>query len=142
MVATVLHQHLDNVAEHIDRREHGINMHNHVITVVSQQRPGFLVVGLEPVFDHLFVGVIETVVPQGTPLEALDQLGPVRAGQMKNFSHPDNVLQHLRLVDVARDAVEHQKIVVGMKSVRLDALIDADLPKLDRYFVRHQFATA
>ena len=142
MIAAILHQHLDNFAEHIDRREHGVDMHDHLIAVVSQQRPGFLVVGLEPVFDHLFVGVIETVVPQGTPLEALDQLGPVRAGQMKNFPHPDNVLQHLCLVDVARDAVEHQKIVVGMKSVRLDALIDADLPKLDRYFVRHQFATA
>ena len=142
MIAAILHQHLDNFAEHIDRREHGVDMHGHLIAVVSQQRPRFLVVGLEPVFDHLFVGVIETVVPQGTPLEALDQLGPVRAGQMENFSHPDNVLQHLRLVDVARDAVEHQKIVVGMKSVRLDALIDADLPKLDRYFVRHQFATA
>jgi hypothetical protein len=61
---------------------------------------------------------------------------------VENSPHPDDILEHLRLVNVAWDAVEHEKVVVGMESVRLDALIDADLPELDRDLVRHQFASA
>jgi len=94
------------------------------------------------VADNFLVGVVEAVVAQSAPLEALDQLRTVGAGQVENFSHPHDVLEHLRLVHVPRDAVEDKKVVVRMEGVRLHALVDADFPKFDRDFVGHQFAPA
>ena len=142
MIAPVLDKRLDDFTEHVDGRERRVDMLGHLPAVVFEQRARLVLVGLETVLDHFFVGVVEPVVPQSAALETIDQFGAVRTGQVENPPHPHRVLQHLGLVEVARDAVEHEEVVVGMEGVCLDALFDADFPQLNGDLVGHEFAAA
>ena len=92
--------------------------------------------------DHFFVGIVETVVAQRAAFEAFDQLGAVGAGKMENFPHANRVLEHLGLVDIAGNPVEHEEIVIGMEGVGFDTLVDADFPQLDRDFIGDEFSPA
>ena len=70
--------------------------------------------------------------------ETIDQ----SAAQVKNADHVQRILQHLRLGNVARDAVQHQRVLLRMKPARLGIGIDKITPKLNRGLVRHQFTSA
>jgi hypothetical protein len=142
MIATILHQDVSQLRQHIHGRVGGVDVVDQVFAVKFQKRLGLVIVGFQTLLDHLLVSIVKTVVAQGPTLQALDQLGSVRAGQMKNPAHAQDVTEQMGLIDIPRNAVQQQKIMVGVKRVRLDNLVDSQLPQLDRQVVGHQFAPA
>lgn len=142
MTLPILHDDIDNFLEDINRGFGCVNQHMAFITIVFKDRPGFVVVGFEAVAYDLLVGVIKAIVTQCAALETLDKLGTVRTRQVKDAVYLDEFLEHLGLMDIARDSVKHEKVVIRMKEMRLDALVNPELPELDRDFIRNKLALA
>jgi hypothetical protein len=61
---------------------------------------------------------------------------------MKHFSYVDHFLHDLGLSDITRNAVEHQRVNVWFKLVRLYGRVDCLSPELDRDIIRHELAFA
>src|SRR5438034_7953503 len=61
---------------------------------------------------------------------------------MKNFFNINHFLHNLRLSDIPRNTVEHQRIDVGLKLVRLYGRVDCLSPELDGDIVWHELAFA
>ena len=102
----------------------------------------FLLVSPEPAFDDLFVDVVEPVVFKGPALQTVIDLGFVGAGEMENAAHIELGAENLGLVAIARDAVEHEEIDVGLESIGLHHLVDLCRPEADADVVRHELAFA
>lgn len=64
------------------------------------------------------------------------------AGKMKNFFHVDHFFHDPGLADISRNAVEHERVDVGFKFVRVDRGVDGRFPKLDRDVVGHELTFA
>src|SRR5207302_9841045 len=61
---------------------------------------------------------------------------------MKDFFYVNDVLHNLCLLDVARDAVEHERVNVRLECMRADGVIDARFPKLHGDLGGHELAFA
>src|SRR6266853_816234 len=61
---------------------------------------------------------------------------------MKHALHVDHLAHDLRLVHAARNAVEHQRIELGLETVRAHHVAEPRQPELHRDLVGHQLAAA
>ncbi len=125
-----------------NRRLGGIHIDDQFRPVIVEQGQGFLFVGIEPPADHFLIRVVEPVVFQGPLLQARDDFVPVRAIEVENPLHIDDVRHEFGLPDVAGDSIEDEVVDIRLEDVSLDRVSDADLPELYRDLVRDEAAVA
>jgi hypothetical protein len=130
----------EDLVQNHDRSLSRIDVDDEVGAIVLEQRLGFVLVGDETLADDLLVGVIEAIVLDGAALEALHELVTIGAAQMENLPHVDEWLEELCLGDIARNAVEYEKIDVRAELMSFHAVLNAYAPKLDCDFVRDELA--
>src|SRR5262249_28667125 len=66
----------------------------------------------------------------------------VRTYEVDHLDHLDRVLEQLGLLHVARDAVEHEQLSLGMELIDHFHPLDVVLPHVHRELIRHQLAAA
>ena len=110
--------------------------------VEIEDGPGFTLVGLQALADDFEVGVVEAVVAEGAALEAFGQLADVSAGEAEDGADIERVAQNLGLARVPRNAVEHERVALGMKAAELGLPVHVLLPEFDGGFVGHEVAAA
>src|SRR5581483_7815738 len=131
-----------DVVEHGGRFLGGIDLVHEALAVELQHRLGFALVGFEAVLDDREIGVIEAVLAERAALEALHQLVHVGAVEINDRADVKGVIEHLRLMDIAGNAVEDERVLLGMKVMGLDHVIDELAPELDGGFVGDELAAA
>ena len=133
---------LDYFREHLHRRLGGIDIGHELLRIVIQDRFGLRLVGGDALVDHLVARVVDTVVLERALAHPAGEFVAVRAGKMEDLMDLEILGEHFRLADIARDAVEHEKIDVRLVDVGVAPVVDLGLPEVDRELVRHQFAAA
>ncbi len=113
---------------------------NALATVKFQDRHRFIFVNFEPFTDDVQVGVVEAVFLDGAALNAVDEAFFVIAFEVENGDDIKNAAQHFRLMNIARNAIQHQRVMLGMKPADLGGVDDVLPPKLDRRRIRHELA--
>ena len=94
-------------------------------------------VGFEALPDDVEVSIVQPAFEQGTALDALDHLPLIRTGEMQHSQHVDVFAHHFNLMWIARNAIEHQKVLFGMECSLDDGALHIFLPKCDGEFVGH-----
>src|SRR5262245_29632605 len=115
---------------------------DHFRSVKIKDRLGFVVIRFEPISNDREFRVIKTVLAQRAALQTFNQFVQVAASKIKNSTDVERVLQHLRLADISRDAIQNERVLLRIKVPQGLASLDRLLPELDCGFVRHEFATA
>ena len=110
--------------------------------VEIEHRPGFVFVGFETLLDDFQVGVIQPVLAERAALEPLGHLAQVGAVQVEDGFDIQGVVEHLRLVDTARDAVEHERVQFRLELAVVGAGFNVFAPQRDGRLVRHEMALA
>ena len=64
------------------------------------------------------------------------------AAQIEDADDVERIFQDLRLRHIAGNAVEHQRVLFGMKATGFGAAIDEIAPEFNRRFVGHQLPAA
>src|SRR6266540_1632151 len=133
---------VQNLSQHVQRRVRRVDGMNDLRSIEVEHRPRFCVVGFQALADNLEVRVVETVLAKRAALQALDHLARVGARKVEHGLHVERVGQHPGLADVARDAVEHERVPRGIELAVGRAGFDVFGPQRDGRFVGHQFAFA
>jgi hypothetical protein len=102
----------------------------------------FFLVGADAAFDGFVAGVIEAVFLEGALADAAVEFLTVRAGKVEDVEHVDEGFHEAGLFDVAGDAIEHEKVDIGLEEVHFGTGVDIGLPELDGEFVGDEFASA
>jgi hypothetical protein len=132
----------EDFQEGFRRRPVGIDAVDDFFAVKVQHRFGFPFVSLEPGADDVNVGVVEPVVLERTSLHARNEVFKIAAAEIEDGGDVQKFPQHFRLTNIARDAVQHKRVALGMEMSGCRKTMDVSLPKLDRRLVGHQFAAA
>ena len=80
-----------------------------------EDRLRFGFVGRKPALDHFLVRIVEAIVLQRALLQAREERLAIRAGKVEDLFHVDQLVHDLGLADVARNAVEHEHVDVGLE---------------------------
>ena len=106
--------------------------------VEVQDGLGFLFVNLQALTDDIQVGIIQAVVLERAALHPGDEVFLFLRREIKHGDDVEVVAQHFGLMDVARDAVEHEGVGVGMKPPHLDAGRNEVAPQFNGRAVGHE----
>jgi hypothetical protein len=120
----------------------GIDVRGELGSVKLKDGHGLFHVNFLAALNHFDINIIEPVLLEGATLEAVVDLGFVRALQMEDAADVEFIAEDLRLVDVAGNAIENEEIDVGFEASGLHHAIDLIGPKADRNIVRNQLAFA
>jgi hypothetical protein len=131
-----------DIAKDLIRPLIGIDVGDEFGSVILEHGLGFLFVGTEPARDDLVVDVVEAVVLERAALQAVVNLGLVGAGEMEHPADVDFGAENLGLVAIARDAIEHEEIDVGLETARTHHAVDLRGPESDADVVGHELASA
>src|SRR3954463_15558380 len=101
-------------------------------SVETEQWLGLTLVSLQPMLDNFQVGIIQTILAQGAALNTMDQFFQSGTTEIENGADIQRFLQHLRLMHVARDAIQNEGVSIRMKPFRLCAAVDEFLPEIHR----------
>ena len=99
-----------DVEQHLGLRLVGVDSMNQFPPIKAKHRLGFLLIDLEPLPNDIEICVIQSIFFQGPPLQSLDERIEIRAMQVKDCPHVEGVRQHLGLVQITRNAVQHQRV--------------------------------
>ena len=110
--------------------------------VETQERFGFLLIDFQPMTDDVEIGIVKPVFFQRATLEALDEGIEIFTVQEKYRPHIQHSIEHLCLVQIARDAVQDEDIFLGMKPSDPFAVLDKIPPQLYRRLIRHELAVS
>src|SRR6185312_10741192 len=133
---------LQNIGEHFGGRLVGVDVLDEVLAVKFQHRLGFFFVSLEPVANDLEAGVIEAIFLERAALQALDEIIEIGGAEIKNPDDVQGVLEHLSLVRIARDAVQHERVGLGIEPAGLGRAQDGLPPQVNGRFVGNEFTAA
>lgn len=92
--------------------------------------------------NRLIVGVVDAVFLERAALDAVVKLLLVGAGEVDHLLNVEAVGEHARLVAIARDAVEHEAVGLGLETSGGDELLDLLRPEVDRDVVGDERALA
>src|ERR1051326_1816553 len=129
-----------NIKQDLMRRLVGVDPVDDLLAVKVQDRLCFSMVGFESCLDYVDIRIVEPVLFQGPTLEPLNEIVGFGAAQIENGFYVQCLAEHLGLVDVSRNAIEHQRIVVRMKTPDFRHIINELVPEFDRRLVRNQLA--
>src|SRR5437867_3337324 len=101
---------VEDLPQHLQRRVRRVDGMNDLRSVEVEHGAGFCVVGFQALADDFEVRVVETVLAKRAALQALDHLARVGARKVEHGLHVERVGQHSGLADVARDAIEHERV--------------------------------
>lgn len=138
----VRHDVRENRVQNNDWRLRGINEDRQIRSVEVQQRLRLAFISVQPTPNHFLVGVVEAVVFQRPLLQTRNHLLTVRAAEMKNPLHLDDLFHQFGLSNVSRDAVEHEVVNVRFERMRLDSMFNARFPELNGDLIGHELALA
>ena len=83
--------------------------------IEAQQRFSFLLIYFQTMTDDVEIGVVEPVFFERATLEALNEGIKVFTVQEKYRTHIQHPIEHLCLVQVARDSIQDEDIFLGVK---------------------------
>ena len=132
----------ENAEESFHGHAVGVDAADDFLSVKIQHGPGFFFVDFQAFTDHVEIRVVEAVVLEGAPLHARDEIFLFPGREVKNSDDVERVAQHFRLMHVARNAVEHERVGVGMKPSHLFAGVDDLAPQINGRLVWHERSLA
>lgn len=133
---------IEDVAQNLIRPLIGVDVGGELRAVKIEDGLGFFLVHFLAAFDHLDIDVVEPVFFERSALEAIIDLGLVRALKMENAAHVEAGTEDLGLVDITGNAIEDEEVDIGFESTGLDHGIDLIGPKPDGNIVRDELAFA
>ena len=98
------------------RRLRRVDRVNELRTVKIEDRLGLALVNLQTLPNGIEVRVIKPVFLQSPPLQPLDELIHVRAAQVEDAANIQGILQYFGLMRGAGNAVEHERVLIGLKA--------------------------
>src|SRR5438552_19021501 len=113
-----------------------------LLAVILEHRFAFALVGFQTIANDVDVRVVEPVFLERATLEALDQIIHLGAAQIKDGHDIQGIPEHLSLVFVAGDAIEHEGVLLGMETASLGAAIDEIAPEVNGWLIGDQLTTA
>ncbi len=129
---------LKDFQESLRRRAVGVDLVDDLFSVEVQHGSGFFFVNFQTFADHIEIGVVQAIVLEGAPLHPGDEIFLFIGRKIKNGDDVERIFQHFRLMQVARNAVEHQRVRIGMKPPHLRGGVNEFAPKFDGGPVGHQ----
>lgn len=118
----------------------GIDAVDDFPAIKVQHRLGLAFVGFEPRADDFDVRIVQPVVLERAALHPRNEVFKIGAAHVKDGGDVDKFAEHFCLMDVARDAVEHQRIAARMKPPGRRQAVRELLPQLDGWFIGHELA--
>ena len=120
----------------------GVDVGDQGIRVEFKNRLGLRFVGGDPLLDDAVGSIVHAVVLERALAHPAGQFLAIRTGEVEDLVDLQEVGDHLGLRDIARNAVEYQKVDVRLVNVGVAPVVDLGFPQLDGQFIRHQIAAA
>ena len=103
-----------NIMSDFDGGLQRVYIHAQPLGIILQDGVRFPLINLKPMRDGLLIRIVETVFLEGARLQPADHfVAMVRRPQGNQLHDFDVLIEHPRLMDVARDAVQHQHGALG-----------------------------
>ena len=131
---------VDDVGVHLQRRLRGLDLEDDRRVVGPQGLHGLLVVDLQAPTDDLLIDVIQTVLAEGTGAEAILGVLEVGDAEVEDLDDVERLAQHLGLLGIAGQAVEHQRGMPRDEHLLQAEDLDVPLPDADGQLVGHEQA--
>ena len=126
--------------EDLGGRAHRVHFVHDLARVAREHRPRLALVDLEPLADHLLVGVVDAVLLERAAAHARHHRLDVGAHEVQHGEHLEMLLERLRLRDIARNAVEHQQVDIRLVDREHRLGLHVLAPHLDRELVGNELA--
>lgn len=105
------HHDLQNAQQHFHWSAERIHLADQFLRVMRKHRRGFLFIHLESPADDFFIRVIVAVLHPRPSLHASDHFIQIQTAQMNDLQHVDVLIERLRLLHAARNAVENEQVI-------------------------------
>src|SRR6516225_3255572 len=100
-----------------------------LLSIVIENRLTLALIRLLAVTDDIDVGIVEPIFFQGASLEALDQIVDFGATKIKDRNDIERFFEHFCLLGIARNAIENERIGLGMEPACPRTVMNEIAPK-------------
>lgn len=111
-----------------------------LLAVKTENWARLLFVHFEPMPDDVKVGVVQTVFLESATLESVNERIKIGAVQVKDCLHIQQAVEHLSLMQIAGDAVQHEDIGLRMETSSALGVLDKIPPQLHGRLIGHELA--
>jgi len=131
-----------NIAQDLVGPLVGIDVGDDFGAVEIEDGFGFFRVDFQAAFDDFVIDVVEAIFLQRAAFQAVVDFGFVGAGEMEDAADIQFRFEHFGLVEIARDAVEDEKIDLGFEPASPFHAFDLRGPEPDGDIVGDKLAFA
>ena len=110
------------------------------LRIELEQWSSLAVIDFESSANHLLISIINTIFLERAAAHARHHRLDIRAHQVKHREHFEILIDMLRLIHIARNAVEHQQVNIRLVDRQHRLRVHVLSPHLNREFIRHQLA--
>lgn len=102
---------LQDFDQHLGGRLHGVHALNQFFGITADHRFRLVAIDLKSSPNDILIGIIRPVIPDRSTLDPVDHARLVKTDQVNDRQHVDGVFEHLDLIGISGDPVEHQEFV-------------------------------
>jgi hypothetical protein len=130
-LGAVVFDRVEDVAKDLIGPLIGINVGDQLIAVEFEDGLGLFFIDFLASLDHFNIDVIKSVFFQCATLEAIVDLGFIRALEMEDSADVELVAEDLGLIDIAGNSVENEEVDVGLEASGLNHAVNLVRPQTD-----------
>src|SRR2546423_2937409 len=136
------HQVPQNIKQHLVGGLICIDAMDDFAAIKIEHRLAFALVRLQASFDHVNICIIQPIFFERAALQPVGEIILFFAAQIKNRDDLQSIAEHLSLPSAAGNAVQHERVIVGMEAAGMGAVVNEFAPQINRWLVRHKLAAA